>query len=502
MRIILGGAEVPSNRTLLASMGVQEVALSFWNLVQRGLPKTKHYLIEGRFPDGMAVHAESGGPSLDASGWTKSEMEDYAAAYEAFVALNEGRLASATELDSRALGHAFVQDQRRTFWHDFGASRFRPVWHPEDTHAGLVALCDEYDHVAMPGSALDEDSTLAARTQSLARQGTAFHGLALARPDELRQVPLDTASTLAWLSPMRRGETIAWDGMKLLRYPARMKDQARRRLAAACERAGLDHRKVMDDDNAEVARLAIWSLRMLEESMNRRFTVIEGGDAAPVVQLPAHKDALDDPGSAEAGVSLPDRKEQRPSIEARDPREMIPLPVFGYDSRTIVDTDESGRSVLRDVQVVQSTQVSLRQCNTCFVAANCPAMKPNATCAFSLPVEVKTKDQLRALLNAIIEMQGSRVAFARFSEELNGGYPDPNVSQEIDRLFKLVAQLKELENSKDVMRMTIERQSAGGVLSAIFGDKAQALRELPDALSQPEVDRMLDRGLAEGVLPT
>ena len=103
------------------------------------------------------------------------------------------------------------------------------------------------------------------------------------------------------------------------------------------------------------------------------------------------------------------------------------------------------------------------------MAANCPAFKAQSACSFNLPVEVKTKDQLRALLNAIIEMQGARVAFARFSEELNGGYPDPNTGQEIDRLFKLVEQLKKLESNNEFVRMTLERQTSGGILSNLFG---------------------------------
>ena len=149
-----------------------------------------------------------------------------------------------------------------------------------------------------------------------------------------------------------------------------------------------------------------------------------------------------------------------------------------YWSKTIVETGEDGRDTLRDVPILSSTGVSLRQCNTCFVAANCPAFKPDSECAYSLPVEVRTKDQLVALLNAVIEMQGSRVAFARFAEELNGGYPDPNIGQEIDRLFKLVKSLKEMEDNKEFVRMTFERQGGAGVLSSIFGDRAQVLKEL------------------------
>jgi hypothetical protein len=45
----------------------------------------------------------------------------------------------------------------------------------------------------------------------------------------------------------------------------------------------------------------------------------------------------------------------------------------------------------------------------------------------------------------------------------------------MDRLFKLVKSVKELEENKEFIRITAERQSSGGVLSAIFGDRAAAL---------------------------
>jgi hypothetical protein len=90
-------------------------------------------------------------------------------------------------------------------------------------------------------------------------------------------------------------------------------------------------------------------------------------------------------------------------------------------------------------------------------------------------------------------MQGQRVAFARFSEELNGGYPDPNTGLEIDRLFKLVKILKDLESNNEFVRMTVERQTAGGVLSALFGDRAASLRDLPNGgLDAEQTNRIID----------
>ena len=171
------------------------------------------------------------------------------------------------------------------------------------------------------------------------------------------------------------------------------------------------------------------------------------------------------------------------------------MPVFSISTKTIVEKDESGRDVVRDAPIIGSTAASFRQCDTCFVAANCPAFKPSNSCAFNLPVEIKTKEQLKSLLNTIIEMQSARVAFARFAEELNGGYPDPNTGQEIDRLFKIVNQMKELEENKEFIRITAERQSSGGVMAALFGDRSNILRELPTGLSEGESSRIIDDNL-------
>lgn len=85
----------------------------------------------------------------------------------------------------------------------------------------------------------------------------------------------------------------------------------------------------------------------------------------------------------------------------------------------------------------------------------------------------------------------------RFAEEMNGGYADPNVSQEIDRLFKLVNNLNEMTADKEFIQITAQRQSAGGVLSAIFGDRAQALRELPEALKEEQVTKIIQTSIEE-----
>ena len=489
MNLVFMGAEVPSHRILLTNMGVKHVSVNYYRLVKRGLPKTKDYLIQGRFPDDVKVYVDGGGHQINDLNMTERELQEYAENYQEWVGINAERISGATELDAKALGPSWTNYHRTTMIENLGEDKLWVVWHPELGHTALYGLAERYMNIALLGETLEDDTSLAARSRALLNEfpDLQFHGVACAKPDNLRQVALTTASSLSWLSPMMRGETIVWDGTRLVRYQKKQKDQARPRYKAIIEKAGLDYDKIINDDSNEVTRLAIWSYMQLENALDKR-----SGK-----KISDNSEFIDDPGSAETGGALPDKRpsEGRKVLAERDVNDRQILPVFGVKVKTVVEKDEDGKDVIKDVPILSSTSASLRQCDTCFVAANCPAFKPANSCAFNLPVEIKTKEQLKGLLNTVIEMQGARVAFARYAEELNGGYPDPNTGQEIDRLFKLVGQMKELEENKEFIRITAERQTSGGVLSALFGDKANTLRELPNGgLSEAQSSRILDEG--------
>jgi hypothetical protein len=296
---------------------------------------------------------------------------------------------------------------------------------------------------------------------------------------------------------MRRGETIIWDGNKIVRYPKKMKAQARIRYKSVVEKAGLNYGLFVSDDTLEATKVAIWSYLQLERTMK------DNEDNVTPINRAGLVDSNDDTlytGLMETGWGASDnkgmevRKKERATVTPRDPSEVVSMPVFGYDMKTIVDND-GGHDVLRDVPVIKSQSGSMRQCDTCFVAANCPAFTAGSACAFNLPVEVKTRDQLKALLTAIIEMQGQRVAFMRFAEELNGGYADPNTSQEMDRLMKLVKSVKELDESKEFIQITAQKSGSAGVLSAIFGDRATVLREMEQPLTELQTTDIIRESL-------
>jgi hypothetical protein len=500
MKLIFSGTEVGSNRTLLEGMKVESMGLNYWGLRKRGLPKTKIWLISEHFTPETKVYIESGAAQADKAGLSKQELIDLAADYQEFLVNNADRAEAFQEFDSLTLGLDWVEKQRPFFSND---PKLWVVWHQEYGLQKLKEMSEQHKNVMIPYDELESVTNLAAVTRSYSSQfGTTYHALGCAKPDNLRQVVFGTASTLSWLSPMRRGETIIWDGTKLVRYPKKMKDQARPRYKAIVDKAGLDYSEFIQDSTLEATKVAVWSYKQLEISMDKKtpnFHIIEGGKGENLSdnsdQFMTGLMGFETPTSDNSEVEV--RKNSANEVIQRDPSEVQNLPVFGVKMKTIVDTDDEGKEVLKDVPVLNNQYSSLRQCDTCFVASNCPAFKPSNSCAFNLPVEVKTKDQLKALLTAIIEMQGQRVAFMRFAEEMNGGYADPNVSQEIDRLFKLVGNLKELEENREFVRITAERQSSGGVLSAIFGDRAQALKELPESLKEESVTKLIQQSIED-----
>jgi hypothetical protein len=490
VKLIYLGADVPSNRVILESMGTKNVGVSFWRLTKRGLPKTKRYLLENYFPDYMSIYVHPGIP--DDAHISYGDLKDFAIEYEDFLAHNMDRISAFIEIDNAMITKKTIDLQREAAWDE--EEKFWATIRSDHSYAEIVDMCQKYKNVAIPYSIIEDDVSLAAKTRALSTQyGTTFHALACAKPDNLRQIQVASASTQSWLSPMMRGETIVWDGNKLVRYPKKMKDQARPRYKAVYEKAGLDFDKIVGDDPVEVAKLALWSYGQFEE----RFNMTNGhSDDVELYHNNANKDeAL----NAENSIAEHDNKgaEMRKLI-GRDRDDKMTLPVFQTEIKTVVEQDENGIDVIKDVPLMRSSSASLRACNTCFVASNCPAYKPNNACAFNLPVEVKTKEQLSALLTAIIEMQGQRIAFARFAEELNGGYPDPNTSQEVDRLFKLLKTMKDLEDNSSYVKMTVEAKNSGGVLSQIFGERAQNLNQLPNGgLDDEQVTRIIQQNIED-----
>lgn len=323
---------------------------------------------------------------------------------------------------------------------------------------------------------------------------------------------LDVVVTYAWTMAQRFGETHVWSGNKLHRYAGNRKAEVRPRHRSDIERLGIDYNLIEIDDPVETARLAIrswqeWSARYGERMTNEPTNVVmlptrpsvNGNGPTPSPDHPSlssndEYSDQDGTGSAVQALALAGVPGGHGG-NGRGPtdRDQVMLPGLEMVNTESTYIDGDGIEQHEMTTTVAALGTSYRQCNTCYLAQNCPAMKRDASCAFQIPVEVKTKDQLQATMEAVVEMQMQRVAFARYGEQVDGQGVDAALSGEIDRLFAIMGKMKDILDDSDVFRFQMEAKGKAGVLSRLFGEPVgAAARALPIPMPSGEIMHRVD----------
>lgn len=475
MRLIFSGSEVPSNRILLENCGVNAFGFSWYRAYKRGFPKTKPFTFDAFSPDSLIFVT----PGIVEGDLSEEEIEHLAADYQDFVITHLDRISGFLEFDSSVLGKGWVE-QQRAFFLDEAEDQFWPLWNHLEGIPTLHEMADVYPHIAIKHESLVMGNA-GTQINALAQQkDVVFHAVECAKPEVLKSINFVTASTQSWNSPMRNGETIMWDGTDLSRYPKKMKEQVIPRLWSAAADYGLDYAKLENLDSQEATKLAVYSFKSLEDHIN-------GNIQPPPLSL-----VLNNSGTGllerhdQTATGTPDNKDVDISTSEVSqnhlptPREVGTrkiLPGFGMTEVAIKERNELGAIVDREVPALASTATSMRQCNSCFIKGKCPEYKPDADCAFLFPVELGTKEQEQAALNTLKEVQFQRVAFAKMVEDLNGGYPDPNLSTEIDRYMAISAKAKDIMDDSETLEMSMKVKGGQGVISRVFGGGPEYRRE-------------------------
>lgn len=466
MRVFLSGGEKGSHRSLLLSTGVSRIAV---NLTQLAIPKRKEFSLPDTFPGcEVLLYTSEGDEDVN-------RYDEFIRTHQDNINLIIGR----PDYDGEWLGAKYV-----------------PVWNDGMDLERLAWICQKSGRVAISDKAVN--SKTIGRIRSLQnRWGARLIGLT-SKPDVIDALPWDTVVVSSWTSVIRYGETQVWDGHGLRRYPAQQKESCRKKHRSDIIRLGIDIDAIMEDNVQEVGRLAIKSWQQWEaknvaydpsddDDEEEFSTALEGDIATTSPDL--HTLVSADPTGT--SIAIPPTKKRHESTKKL-------LPVMGIEQVVSVGSkthDDQGEHTVIDpetVPVIRHSSALLRQCDSCYLASRCPAFEEHAECGFQLPVEIRTKDQLQSALRALLEMQVSRVLFARFAEELEGQGLDPALSKEIDRMFDLVDKFKDISDTRELVRMEIETRSGGGVLSRLFGQRAgEAARELPGGpVSQSTFDAL------------
>jgi hypothetical protein len=303
-----------------------------------------------------------------------------------------------------------------------------------------------------------KDKTLSRKVMSRRLDGAAVGAVTGTTQQKLLS-RFDVVVSSAWWSTMRYGETQIWTGTEMKRYDTTGTNAARTKYADLIESYGIDMSKLVRDDPQEMARLAITSWIEYQHSLETDAVLLERSEAATAGDTDTESGALD---HIRLASNTPEARHER-----------TVLPVVGVDKVTFTTKRIDGSDDVEEIPVITSSAANVRQCSNCHLAdVGCPQYQPNSLCAYEIPVVIKSRDQLQAALQAVVEMQTQRVFEARFSEQLQGQELAPEVGTEVERLFRMVEKMKGILDDRESIKVTMEAKGKSGVLSRLFGDTA------------------------------
>lgn len=466
MKIALSGGEKGTFRNILIANKAPRIAL---NLTQYNVPKTK--VVDLReLLGGAEVYVYT------------SDGDEDTEKFDLFIREHADEITT-------VIG-------RPDYNGDWLGDKYVPLWNDDKDTERLAHLCQKYGRVAISDRAITA-KTLPRIKQLQQRWSVEYIGLT-SKVDTIEAVDWSSVIVASWTSVVRYGETQVWDGYGLRRYPSQKKESSRKKHRSDIVRLGIDYEAIQSDDVSECAKLAVVSWLEWEKHSQRigayhpstdsdedEFEGAETGGIATITPI-NHSGLF--PVSDTPAIAIE-------PTQTRHESEQLLLPVIGV-GREVSKTSsvgEDGEETLEiegvEVNTITYAQSGVRNCDSCYLASRCPAFKEHSECAYKIPVEIRTKEQLRATLTAILEMQTSRVLFAKFAEELEGQGMDPALSAEMDRLFKLVKEFKDIEDTRDTFRFEVEARSGAGVLSRIFGSKAaEQTKQLSEPIEPEDVD--------------
>lgn len=193
----------------------------------------------------------------------------------------------------------------------------------------------------------------------------------------------------------------------------------------------------------------------------------------------------------------------------------LPAPVEGSHAPEISDLDdeifreegiepvrdEKGRFIKGQKQVLRpkklySNKYPKMACDSCFNAQKCPEYKPGYACAYNKMFErYNTRDMgdIIQAMQGIVDFSLTRLQRGMLTETMNGGLPDPNVSNMMNQTMGLLTQLQRMYEcgSQEVIRQTkimradgtqemttqVSNPQTGGILAQIFGDMGASKEE-------------------------
>lgn len=342
--------------------------------------------------------------------------------------------------------------------------KFLPIWREEYGIQELYKLAEKFGKVGITQTTL-KGRDLVIELNRIADAGVELHGLAMTKQDIMKAVRWTSVSSTSWVSPQKYGATFVWSHNQLKSYSKDQKEQARRKERFVIEAAGFDVEKILNDDPKELLRLSLWSWSQFVESINGKTPT------GVTTSMNSPYDSFSENDDDEVGGVVEPIRNRVSTVTPRNPDQKQVIPLIGFDfNKEKRRNPETGQMEDIDVPTVKSRSDSLRICDTCFLAAKCPMFEENSTCAYDIPITIRTKDQAQALMDTLVEIQAQRVLFMKMAEDAEGGHADPILSGEMDRLMKMMKSKHEMEQEGFTLTVTAKQNGQSGIADRLFGN--------------------------------
>jgi hypothetical protein len=447
MELFFAGAENPTYMRQLDGLGVERIAISFFEWQRR------------HSSDDLSKHVPATMQVIITPGVAKKEAIDWEAFSTDYIEFCERNVDNALLYDFDA-PHC-PADIRE---HVRGQLSILPnvVMFPMATET-LDALCSQYERVGI-NSAMAKSMD----ANDLRRVPASLHGSNITDPKTLRVGKFVATTSFAWLSGRRYGELWLFARNKLHHYAADNLERAVRAHARDIEHYGVSSADCLANDKAALTAVAVHSLTAMASSLSKR-----PRDRREVEIVDVSDDRGADKPLAD-GTAAPGALVAGNGAAPVHERERIMLPVIRVNDQA-------------DPPKMTTNEASLRQCDSCYLSSSCPKYLAESACAFNFPVEIRSDEQWEQAAQTLVEMQYERIAFARFGEQVEGAGLSPRVGQEMDRFFKLLESVKTLKAPVHDPR--------GGVLTRVFGQS----KELPSGNEEDgdEEDEWVDGEIIE-----
>ena len=405
--------------------------------------------------------------------YTDEELLEIRKHYYEWVEQNIDNIEIYSEFDALQLGTGHIIEYRQSVT---GVMRDKllPIWREEWGFQELQRIVEQFGRVGLSQTQMN-GRDLVVTLNRMADSGVELHGLAMTKQDIMQAVKWTSVSSTSWVSPQKYGATFVWSHNQLKSYSKDQKEQARRKERFVIESAGFDVDKILNDDPKELLRLSLWSWSQFVDSINAK-----KARGVTTSMISPSDDFTENSDEEVGGVLEPVRKTVS-TVSRRDPSEMAVIPLLAFEGK-IEKKRNTTTGELEDVQIdlLRSRSDSMRLCDTCFLAAKCPMFEESSTCAYNIPITIRTKDQAQALMDTMVEMQAQRVLFMKMAEDAEGGHADPILSGEMDRLVKMMDTKHKMEQEGFSVTVTAKQNGNMGIVDKIFGDmgNTQKLREL------------------------